>query len=299
VSSCTSSDSSPRTGEGAHRATPLAPPAAPEGDWAVDGSECPITRASGAICGNPIPLAKSRDTRSPLGIGPGVAILCSPHTREVAGSSPAAPIWNLAVTLLCVPTGGAPRGRAVRRPHRRQRYPRFSPWLDRSSQGLAAAFPQLEKRRPTRSRLGGWLRWSQGAVLRVIAERLMARGSVGAAFKWPRREPYQFAASRAVPAGWVGRTGTAMCLRRLPVGQWAGSVRARGRPQRGCPCARKAQGHRVAPPPPAPPGRLARGRTRGRRARHRAAIGGTATGRSLSGASRSPSSASIATISST
>jgi hypothetical protein len=60
----------------------------PGGDWAVDGSERPITRASGAICGNPIPLATSRDARSPLAIGPGVAILCSPHTREVAGSSP-------------------------------------------------------------------------------------------------------------------------------------------------------------------------------------------------------------------
>jgi hypothetical protein len=62
----------------------------------------------GCICRNLRQSDSSRtrrDAGSRLGIRLLLAILLSPHTREVAGSSPAAPIRNLAVTLGCVPTG--------------------------------------------------------------------------------------------------------------------------------------------------------------------------------------------------
>jgi hypothetical protein len=61
-------------------------------DSAVSGSECLITRASGAICAIRFPLAEKRDARSPLAIGARVVVLFSPHTREVANFSPGSPV---------------------------------------------------------------------------------------------------------------------------------------------------------------------------------------------------------------
>jgi hypothetical protein len=61
-------------------------------DWAAKLSDCPITDVSVAICADRIPLAEGAEARSRLAVGLLFAVFLSPHTREVAGSSPAAPI---------------------------------------------------------------------------------------------------------------------------------------------------------------------------------------------------------------
>jgi hypothetical protein len=145
-------------------------------DWAVDGSECPITRASGAICGNPIAFAGRRNARSLLAIGPRVVVLLPPHTREVAGSSPAAPIRTLSVIpqRLCwrdERVGSDSNGVTLR-----QRQPAPSSCTETSSLRVAPALSRTQEPR-------------RGARRRTVVERALC---------FPARRPVYMQSTRRV-----------------------------------------------------------------------------------------------------